>query len=369
LNAVPPYVVLDAYRNANELEREKMRDTQRSQMEVFIKTVGTQTDYRDGEAQTDPYTPEYVVKPGTKPELLTLITLAYGRGLPVGLAEVEMIERARAKRAWELTLPPINDASQLEKRLKMMNEMERKEWEFREHEIEELQKIRMELLKKMLKKREENQANILTKRLDQMWVKKQKEKEAKLRKLRVDNIKCIRKLIKKRENVGNVHKTRNVIEEYANQGSESHAPLTRNGCFPDRNADNYVVKNKYLDTYQGLLELEASLPPFVLELHMKVPKRNTTTKDGYMKRKFREEKRLDTIHSAIKEKNIEEVNGKVEKPLRFLKLIEKPIPRPQTPEINIPNENDEEYDMAVIYLQKILRGKAVQNMVNLHFDT
>ena len=34
------------------------------------------------------------------PELLTLITLAHGRGLPVGLAEVEMIERARAKRAW-----------------------------------------------------------------------------------------------------------------------------------------------------------------------------------------------------------------------------------------------------------------------------
>lgn len=47
-----------------------------------------------------------------------------------------MIERARAKRAWEATLPPLNDMSQLEKRRHMMDEMERKEWRLREQEIE-----------------------------------------------------------------------------------------------------------------------------------------------------------------------------------------------------------------------------------------
>ena len=61
----------------------------------------------------------------------------------------------------------------------------------------------------------------------------------------------IRKLVKKRENVENVYKRRNIIEEYANFGSEAYAPLTRHGYFPDRTADNYVVRNKYLDTYQG----------------------------------------------------------------------------------------------------------------------
>jgi len=62
--------------------------------------------------------------------------LCTGRGLPAGLAEVEMIERARAKRAWEATLPPLNDVSQLDKRRKMMDEMERQEWALREREIE-----------------------------------------------------------------------------------------------------------------------------------------------------------------------------------------------------------------------------------------
>lgn len=59
-----------------------------------------------------------------------------GHGLPAGLDEVEMIERARKKRAWEASLPPLKDFTQLDKRKRMMDEMERKEWAFREKEIE-----------------------------------------------------------------------------------------------------------------------------------------------------------------------------------------------------------------------------------------
>ena len=42
------------------------------------RNVMIQTDYRDSEAQTDPYSPEYVVRPGSQPELLTLASLTYG---------------------------------------------------------------------------------------------------------------------------------------------------------------------------------------------------------------------------------------------------------------------------------------------------
>lgn len=43
------------------------------------RSVHVQTDYRDSEAQTDPYTPEYVVQPGSVPELLTLANLCHGK--------------------------------------------------------------------------------------------------------------------------------------------------------------------------------------------------------------------------------------------------------------------------------------------------
>ena len=68
--------------------------------------------------------------------LLSVLPHPLGRGLPAGQAEVEMIERAREKRAWEDTLHSLSDTSQFEKRRRMMNAMERKEWAFREQEIE-----------------------------------------------------------------------------------------------------------------------------------------------------------------------------------------------------------------------------------------
>lgn len=59
-----------------------------------------------------------------------------GHGLPAGQAEVEMILRTRARRAWEASLPPLSDLSQLDRRRRMMEEMEAGEWAFREGEIE-----------------------------------------------------------------------------------------------------------------------------------------------------------------------------------------------------------------------------------------
>ena len=69
----------------------------------------TQSTYRESEAQTDPYTPAYVVPEGTDPEVLMLEHLKFGEGLPAGAREVEKIEQARAKRHLEANLPPATD--------------------------------------------------------------------------------------------------------------------------------------------------------------------------------------------------------------------------------------------------------------------
>ena len=51
------------------------------------------------------------------------------------------------------------------------------------------------------------------------------------------------------------------------------------------------------------------------------------------------------------------------KPLRFLQKIEKPIPRPPTPTVEVPPEEDENAELATIFLQQIIRGRAIQNMM------
>lgn len=327
----------------------------------LVRTVGIQTDYRDSEAQTDPYSPEFVVRPGSMPEVLMLANLTWGRGLPAGLAEVEMIERAREKRAWEATLPPLSDPSQLEKRRRMMDEQERKEWAFREQEIEKLQAVRLEVLKNLLQKRKETQKEQDTERLDAKWARLQSGKEEEVQQIRRELIKAIRKLSKKMGNVEEKLERRDVIGEYSDYSSQAYAPLSCVGYFPDRLSEQYMVKSPFLNSYQGLLDLEANLPDFVTQPRIRAPKPRSSTKDGFLKRQALLERQMQQVHEALLEKKNKAPQA--EKPLRFLQKIEKPAPRPATPRVPEPPEGDEEKELAVIFLQKLIRGRAVQNMM------
>ncbi|XP_004633388.1 cilia- and flagella-associated protein 91 [Octodon degus] len=325
-------------------------------------TVGTQTDYRDADVQTDPYSPEYVVCQDSIPELLTLATLTWGRGLPAGLAEVEMIERAREKRAWEATLPPLNDISQLEKRRKMMNAMERKEWAFREQEIEKLQELRLEVLKELLKKRDGNQNELNMKHLDAQWCKLQEAKEAKVAQIQRTHVATIRKLVAKKKNIEGKLQRRDIIKEYSDHASQVYGPLSRLGRFPDNNSEDFVVKNHYLNTYEGLVELESCLPEYETQPVIKPPKpKIITTTAGFLKRTVRMDYELAEVHKALLAKKNKVLEEK--KPLRFFQKKPLPEPRLPTPSLTMTSNEEEDIEMAVIYLQRLLRGRAVQNMM------
>lgn len=112
------YIILSSahYRSQGTVAASAGGEGELSLAPPLTRNIHVQTDFRDSETQTDPYTPEYIIGPGSQPELLTLATLCYGNGLPAGQAQVEMIERARAKRVWEAGLPPVDDVVQLGKR-------------------------------------------------------------------------------------------------------------------------------------------------------------------------------------------------------------------------------------------------------------
>ncbi|TDH06784.1 hypothetical protein EPR50_G00117100 [Perca flavescens] len=318
-------------------------------------TVGVQTDYRESETQTDPYSPEYVVQPGTTPaELLQLAALTWGRGLPAGLAEVEMIERARAKRAWEATLPPLNDLSQLDKRRRIMEEMEVKEWAFREGEIEKLQKARLALLKDLLRQRDEAQKEVTNERLNQIYSKHQKDKETKLHKIHNDYSRSLRKLEAKRRNVEGKLEQLGIVRKYTD--SQTYPPRSRRNTFTNRNTRNNELKSHYLDTYEGLLQLEAGLSASVKRWEKRpTPKVNIIK--NVIKHPASREVELMKKYKALREEAKEQVSKKSS---RFLVKKEKPVPRPVSPRVGEPPEGDEEIELAVIHLQKLLRGRSIQ---------
>uniref|UniRef100_A0A8C5D1I5 Cilia- and flagella-associated protein 91 n=1 Tax=Gadus morhua TaxID=8049 RepID=A0A8C5D1I5_GADMO len=319
----------------------------------YHRTVGVQTDYRDSEAQTDPYSPEYVVRPGTAhPELLLLASLTWGGGLPAGLAEVEMIERARARRLWEAGLPPVEDLEQLERRRAMMEAMETREWAFREGEIQRLQEARLAALRDLLHQRAQEQTQATAQRQDLNLTRHQSHKEGKLRQIHGDYILSLRKLTAKRANVEGRLERRDVVRDHTDHASQAYAPLTRGGSVPDRVHSRSVggVSSRFLDTYQGLLELEASLPASVLEPRIQAP--GPRASRGFVGRAERREMELTQTHEALR---AEKDRVEVIKPLRFLVKKERPAPqRPPTP------SGEEEREVAAIVLQKLLRGRSIQ---------
>lgn len=106
---------------------------------------------------------------------------------------------------------------------------------------------------------------------------------------------AIRALLRKRGQVETKYVKSDLIRDYTKYESTSYGPLTRNGYFPDKLTDKYLVKSRFLDTYTGLLELESTLPSNALKIRLPAPKRITTTKEGHLKRQFRRERDLNNI--------------------------------------------------------------------------
>lgn len=139
LQTVPPEIVM-------QIPEERIESAKIHFEEPRTKTVEVQTVYRDGEAQTDPYSPETILETNDIPEVLAIKNFKFGSGLPASMAEMELIEQMREKRAFENALPPTSDEACFNLRRKLMEEQEFREWGKREDDIKRLQNERLNLL-------------------------------------------------------------------------------------------------------------------------------------------------------------------------------------------------------------------------------
>lgn len=63
---------------------------------------------------------------------------------------------------------------------------------------------------------------------------------------------ALRQIIEKRRNVEGKLERGDIVLDYTRYCSQTYAPLTPKGVFPKWNTQKDVVKNRYLDTYEGL---------------------------------------------------------------------------------------------------------------------
>jgi hypothetical protein len=326
-------------------------------------TVGTQTLYRESEAQTVPYSPEVLVAPGHEPEVLTLTHLQFGAGLPASKLEIEIIERTRQKRIFDAMLPPPTDEYGYMLRSGLMEEQEFREWSDRENKIKSLQDKRLKLLVEALHGREDKVANRHAEKVERLRKMKEEERDRVLATTQRKRVQVLRKMFKERQKASaiceNKPKKRDVIAEYADFTSTVYAPLRREGHIPDTKTARIEVQPADLSTYQGLVQLEKALPPSTFKVRIEAPG------DDASKRKDPIEIALAaTMGKITKEAAGEAGPSEAGAEDRKKKVARAIFERPETPRVKedvLPEE--EQQQAAVLMMQRILRGRARQNVM------
>ena len=389
------------------------------------KTVGTQSLYRESEAQTAPYEPEYFVPDpnertakqaalaernateGGAPELLSIRHLTFASGLPAGAAEAEHIEKMRAKRAFEASLPPLSDAASLPLRKKLMEEWEEAEWAEREMEIARLQEERLDILRRAIDAREEKAEKVAEARLRRVRDGMLSEKHKKFAAIQAKRLKALRKLGKNRANAfedGDENKN-SIVDEYADRASKKYVPDPVRGlvAHPKIDTAGYLkdgVVHGSLDDAKAFYE---SIPREAYEWDAETAMARVFETRAPKVRVWEqsagggvEEKRAEAVLDAMYEEMQREKRkaaaaaaaaagggddapgavtpepatpGAVTPGGTAVASTPKPVAskakteRPETPTLPPPMESEDAAEMyrAVVWLQSLLRGRAEQN--------
>lgn len=129
--------------------------------------------------------------------------------------EIELIELTREKRSFEYALPPTSDEGNFQIRRLLMDQQETLEWKRREDEIKKLEIERIDLIKNMLQKRDEEREENMNERIEQVRKAKNEFKDQKIAQTQKNRIKEIRKAFNNRSKEETKIKKpeRNIVEE------------------------------------------------------------------------------------------------------------------------------------------------------------
>jgi hypothetical protein len=276
VNAYPPHFMLaPTGGTGGENNVNNNLDFTDGPTESSTKDIAIQTQYRESEAQTIPYTPAYVIPPGQDPEVLLLKNLTYDEGLPMGEKEMAMIGYARAKRDLEVNLPPFTDEASLHLRKRLMEAQEMREFRMREAEIDRKRNEKLEKLTEALNDREQSNEFMSSQRLESIRLLRMEEREKVLLKIRNKRIKALRRLALERngcdpalacDNTSTSHhvskKGGDIIDAFFDRGSELYAPVRRQGELGPPPANRYDIgsRTQPLDNLGNILALEYTIP-------------------------------------------------------------------------------------------------------------
>lgn len=186
-------------------------------------------------------------------------------GLSVGKKELEMIEYARLKRDVESNLPPFTDEASMNLRKRMMESQELREFNLRESEIDARREARIFVLEQALREKNESAEFLASQRVESIRQNRMEERETNLQKIRNKRIKVLRKLANRRNQQDpqlSSTEPKDIIDSYFDKASEVYAPIRRKGELNNIDSNKFEVNSRTasLAVAKNVMALEDSIP-------------------------------------------------------------------------------------------------------------
>lgn len=364
----------------NAAKREADEAQLAAQMNSSRREVCCQTDYRENETQTNPYTPNYYIPDGIpEPEILSLQGLTWGNGLPAGVEEMELIHRLRRRREVESRLPQGSDAQSVAKRMAMLHELEEEEWKDREAHVEKLQQRRLDGMHSALLQREEERQQTNEQRLNLIRNQLVATLRGKLESTEAKRMAASRRAVDQKlssgvapcKEISSIAKSKvakpDLIESYVKYGREAGPPDTGADQLMKnkRQTADYDIRPALLSERDGAEEVDNARGKrieTVREKMFEVPDNEALRGLPSLYQRREAERVVNSLEYAWDK--IKKAKGADEEPTQRILDLYRATPklqRPDTPELELAGDNEEEQDEACILLQRLLRGRAVQN--------
>ncbi|GMH92490.1 hypothetical protein TL16_g12361, partial [Triparma laevis f. inornata] len=285
----------------------------------------------------------------------------------------------REKRALEASLPPITDEASLTLRKRLMEQQELREYNLREKEFDNMREKRLTVLRKAIDERDASNEFLAEQRVEALRQRKMEQRDKALTNIQNRRIKALRKLSKARKDVPTVgalgsRKNRDIIGEYADFSSKVYAPIRRDGKSQDAGGDKFDVLSKTapMDSLENIAKMEATIPSKLTKTAIRKPqKQQQQTKTAADRKNLALTADLQLMDTIINTSGGEEEMQNVTVSATAMtsaagtspgwRAKTKKVERPATPVVPEVDEEAENEHMALILLQRLMRGRAVQN--------
>ncbi|KAI4501230.1 hypothetical protein M0802_003603 [Mischocyttarus mexicanus] len=323
----------------------------------LFKNTGTQTDYRESETQTVPWEPPYKIHPGHNPEVLTVAHLTWGHGLPAGMHEIDIINRTKMKRAWEMFLPPMDTEANIKIRKCITKALEEEQWAYRDTEIQCIMDLRLQLMKKMLRSKEYKHNEKIENRFKRLKNNLGAHRDEKLKVIRQNLKRDLRKLHKLHHDKCQLQK-KDSIKSYINRVSEcyrSRLDIEKYSSGKFRKLKKQSINDSNYEGIENINFMSTKLTNYYKEPRSKIV---SPTELCVRETRWTDDK-LKTLYMDLKAMRLNVISP--ETPTIMKKKFKTPV-FPATP-YRVQERKDTLIDQAALCIQETIRGRATQCMM------